>query len=137
MNKALKIIAFSMILFAFALTVSQFAAASIGYGDPYSGVNCVGCRYQYTNTVVYNRQITYGQAYDYIAPPRGGGWFGTGTEWLVGLRSPQYTMIPPVHYTNYYQPVCGWPCWTGGDGYPRAHASDFNYRERPGGIFSY
>lgn len=133
-------------LFALILTLgaASFVAANpysyeSARDDPYSAYNMqydqVGKYYQQTRSVYYNYESTY--AYDYIAPPRAGGWFGSGTEWIVGLRSPQYTMIPPVHYTNYYRPACGWECWTGGWGYPRSRASEFPYRTRVGGIFSY
>ena len=122
----------------FALVLVTLTAAS-AFADPYDGVNRIGTYYQYTNTVAYDHQLSYGHYYDYIAPPRAGGFFGSTSAWLTGLRSPIYTPVPPVHYTNYYQPVCGYPCYFGGSyGYPRARASDFPvYRARVGDVFSY
>lgn len=131
--KALTIGLLSLVL---VLLVSTMTSAAYYSADPYDGVNRIGTYYQQQQTVHYNWEGRY-QYYDYIAPPRAGGWFGSGTEWLVGLRSPHYTAVPPVRYTNYYQPVCGWPCYTGGYGYPRATARDFPYRTRTGGVFSY
>jgi hypothetical protein len=122
---------------AVVLTATLAAATSYG-GDPYDGVNRMGAYYQYTNTYSYNYEGVYDyHYYDYIAPPRGGGWFGSGTEWITGLRSPVYPMLPPVHYTNYYNPTCDNTCWFGGQGYPRSRATDFGYRTRLGGVFSY
>ena len=44
--------------------------------------------------------------------------------------------MPPVHYTNYYVPVCSWPsCYLGGAGYQRA--SQYALTTTPGGVFSY
>jgi hypothetical protein len=121
-----------------ALLATVFVSTSVAATDPYDGVNRIGTYYQYTNQYSYGYQSNY-QYYDYIAPPRAGGWFGSGTEWLVGLRTPVYTPVPPVHYTNYYQPVCGLSCWFGGyNGYPQYTASNFpQYRTRTGGVFSY
>lgn len=124
-------------LFAVLALLFTTTSALASHGpDPYDGVNRIGTYYQYTSTAqpMYASQV---YAYDYIAPARAGGWYGWGTEYLVGLRGPMYTPIPPVRYTNYYQPVCGWPCWTGSYGYPRATAGDFPYRSRLGGAFSY
>ena len=133
----MKALTIGFMSFALALLLSTMASATSYYGaDPYDGVNRIGTYYQQSQTVAYNWEGRY-QYYDYIAPARAGGWFGTGTEWLVGLRSPQYTAVPPVRFTNYYQPVCGWPCWTGGNGYQRPHAGDFPYRTRTGGVFNY
>ncbi len=123
-----------LMLFTVVLASNVFAA------DPYDGVNRIGTFYQYTNTYQYNYETNFqqGNYYDYIAPARAGGWFGDSTEWIVGLRSPMYNAVPPVHYTNYYQPVCGSQCWFGGNyGYPRATASQFPYRSRSGGIYGY
>lgn len=132
-----KLILFSLVAL---LTVAAALAQGAYTQDPYDGVNRIGTYYQYTNTVAYNYENAYtNQFYDYAAPPRAGGWFGSGTEWLVGLRSPIYSQVPPVHYTNFYQPVCGYPCYFGGGyGYQRSTATAFPpYRERIGGIFSY
>ncbi len=121
------------------VAVSGMSASAYSNADPYDGVNRIGTYYQYTyraplaQTQMYNSYYTY----DYIAPARAGGWFGSGTEWLVGLRSPVYTPVPPVRYTNYYVPTCGWPCYTGGNGYWPMRASESPYRERYGGIFRY
>jgi len=129
-----KTIIVSAIAFVIAMLATSFVAA-----NPYDGVERIGTYYQYSNTVYFDYEAAYGSGYNYIAPPRGGGWFGTGTEWLTGLRSPQYAMVPPVRYTNYYQPTCGNHCWFGGNsGYQRYRASDFgHYRTRYGGSFSY
>jgi hypothetical protein len=143
----------SLVMSIFAFVVLVFASVSVSAvaysADPYDGVNRIGTYYQYTNTATYNyepslRAPVYSnpvgpQVYDYVTPPRAGGWFGSGTEWLVGLRSPVYTQVPPVHYTNYYQPTCGFPCYFDGNyGYPRATAADFpGYRTRLGGVFGY
>lgn len=134
MNGFIKTIAISFLAIVVALVASANA-----YANPYDGVNRMGTYYQYTNQMAYNYEVSYGQYYDYAAPARAGGWFGSGTEWLVGLRTPMYTPVPPVHYTNFYQPVCGLPCWFGGGyGYPRSTAAQFpNYRTNPGGVFSY
>jgi len=141
-------IAKTFVISLLALVVVLVATTSVA-ADPYDGVNTIGTYYQYTNTVHYNYQNSYqyqgnyqgpgdSQYYDYVAPPRAGGWFGSGTEWLVGLRSPVYTPVPPVHYTNYYQQVYGNSAWFGGGyGYPRATANDFPYRTRLGGVFGY
>ena len=125
-------------LFALILTLSagSLVTAASYANDPYSYQNMrydqVGTYFQAQQQVYYNYESTY-HYYDYIAPPRAGGWFGSGTEWLVGLRTPYYTPVPPVRYTNYYAPTCGWPCYTGGWGYPRSRASEFPYRSRLGG----
>jgi hypothetical protein len=121
-----------------ALLTVVFASANVFAADPYDGVNRIGTYYQYTNTYAYNYEANF-QYYDYAAPARAGGWFGSGSEWLVGLRSPVYTPVPPVHYSNQYQAVCGNSCWFGGyNGYQQYRASDFpQYRSRVGGVFSY
>ncbi|HIH24755.1 TPA: hypothetical protein HA251_07010 [Candidatus Woesearchaeota archaeon] len=120
-----------------ALLATVFASTSVA-ADPYDGVNRIGAYYQYTNQYYYNYESNF-QYYDYAAPARAGGWYGQGTEWLVGLRSPVWAPVPPVHYSNQYQQVCGLGCWFGGgNGYPQYRASDFpQYRSRPGGVFSY
>jgi hypothetical protein len=132
-----------IILALFALVIAFTAisfASAYGSDDPYSYQNLqyaqVGKMWQSQQTVYYGYEDRYNY-YDYVAPARTGGWFGSGTEWLVGLRPGQPSMLPPVRYTNYYQRACGWPCYTGGYGYPRARASDFPYRTRYGGVFSY
>jgi hypothetical protein len=134
----------TLIISMFTLVVALLAAASVnanvyGSNDPYSGVQTIGTYYQYTNQIAFNHQQVPAHYYDYAAPARAGGWFGRGSEWITGLRSPMYANVPPVHYTNYYTPTCGNPCWFGGShGYPRATATAFPpYRERIGGIFSY
>ncbi len=129
--KYAKTIMFALLTLAITLVASTTVAA-----DPYDGVNRIGTYYQQTNTFAYNYQYDY--AYDYIAPPRAGGWFGSGSEWITGLRSPVYAPVPPVHYANYYQQTCGLPCWFGGSyGYPRQTAASFGYRGRIGGIQGY
>ena len=124
-----------------ALVLAVIASTCVTAYDPYDGVNRMGTYYQYTNTVQYDYQTAYGQGnyYDYISPPRAGGWFGSTSGWLVGLRSPMYTDVPPTHYTNYNTPVQSHTAYYGGgQGYPRARASDFPaYRGRAGGVFSY
>jgi hypothetical protein len=123
------------------LACTGMSVMAVAYtADPYDGVNRIGTYYQYSNTIAYDYNQAYNyQAYDYAAPARAGGWFGSGTEWLVGLRSPVYAQVAPTHYTNYYLPTCGYPCYFGGNnGYPQATASQFTaYRTRLGGVFSY
>jgi|GEM_PF-3659865 len=133
MNGFIKTLAIGVMATVVALISAAAALASS------SGVNSIGSYYQETRQTAYNYQTSYGQYYDYAAPPRAGGWFGGGTEWLVGLRSPVYAPVPPVHYTNFYQPVCGYPCWFGGGyGYPQQTATSLGgSRTRIGGIYSY
>jgi len=138
MNKTLK----TMLVSAVALVIVLFSSAAVqanAYSDPYDGVNRIGTYYQYQRQMAVDVPF-YGPSYqyDYVAPPRAGGWFGSTSGWLTGLRVPVYTPVPPVHYTNYYAPVYGYPQWYGGYGYPRMTASQFSgNRERYGGILGY
>ena len=125
----------TLIVGAIALALVAFTATTALAADPYDGVNRIGTYYQQSREVQFS--YAYGYAYDYAYPARAGGWFGSSTEWITGLRAPVWGNVPPVRYTNFYQPVCGWPCWTGGYGYPRATASQFPYRSRLGGIYGY
>jgi hypothetical protein len=138
---------------ALALVVGTLSVAS-ALADPYDGVNRIGTYYQQTNTwqnpyagSVYNglRSPEYtvadgaGYGYDYIAPPRAGGWFGSTTGWLVGLRSPQYTNVAPTHYTTYYRSTPTATNWyNGGYGYPQMTASAYpQYYSRYSGVYGY
>ncbi len=124
-----------LIATAFAFLFAAFSVSAYT-ADPYDGVNRIGTYYQQSRTVSYS--YGYGGGYyDYAYPARAGGWYGQGTEFITGLRTPVWSNVPPVHYTNFYQPVCGWPCWTGGNGYPRATASQFPTRTRLGGAYGY
>jgi hypothetical protein len=120
-----------------ALVLTSMSALAAHNADPYDGVNRIGTYYQYQRSVAFNVEPAY--AYDYVAQPRTGGWFGSGTEWIVGLRPGVHTTVPPVRYSPYYVPVCGWPCHSGGGyGYARPTATDFPaYRTRVGGVFGY
>ncbi len=143
MNRTLGKNAFAFGLFALvALVLTGIGALAYGgYYPPYpnSGVNTIGTQWQETTTYSYDYGYEYGtHYYDYVAPARAGGFYGSGVEFLTGLRSPVYAPVAPVYYANYYQPVCGWPtCFTGGAGYPRARASQFPQTGTPGGVFGY
>jgi hypothetical protein len=133
-------------VFALVMTVLSVASAT---ASPYDGVNRIGTYYQETRSWQMPSQSysygSYGQGYgngnfyDYVAPARAGGFYGTTSGWLVGLRTPVYTPVPPVHYTNYYAPTYGYPQWfNGGYGYPLQQASSFpQYRSRVGGAMGY
>ena len=129
--KYAKLFVVTMVAVLAGIMASGFAAAT-----PYSGQNVIGDYHQLKSYETFS-YAGYGYGYDYAYPARAGGFFGTGTEFITGLRSPVWPQVQPVRYTNYYQNVCGWPCWTGGNGYPRAQASQFRTRGRIGGAFGY
>ena len=149
MNKA-------FIIGMLALVLAAIASAGVSAYDPYDGVNRIGAYYQSTNSVPAYRQGDLTNFYapnspsyeqGYIAPPRIGGWFGSGSEWLTGLRGGVYQQVPPDHYTSYYQPVTPYYSYYGGNfGYTQPTASQFytgsyggfgGYRGRVGGAVSY
>lgn len=126
----------TLFLCAVALVLAAFSATVAFAADPYDGVNRIGTYYQQSRSAQFS--YAYGGGYyDYAYPARAGGWYGSSTEWITGLRAPVWGNVPPVRYTNFYQPTCGWPCWTGANGYPRATASQFPQRTRMGGIYGY
>jgi hypothetical protein len=139
-----------MIVGVVALVVAAIAGASAWAADPYDGVNRIGTYYQYQRTWAAPQPYTqsfsssYNYAYsnnyyDYVAPPRAGGFFGSTSLWITGIRTPVYSQVPPVFYTSYYQQSCGYPCYFGGGyGYPRMTAGQFpTSSSRIGGIFGY
>jgi hypothetical protein len=137
-----------------ALAFAVIASAGVSAYDPYDGVNRIGTYYQHTNTYTVpaygrgdltNFYTPYPQ-YNYVAPPRMGGWFGSGSEWLVGLRQGVYQPVPPVRYTSYYSPVVPSSAYYGGHygyvqpTYSQVYGSNYGmsgYRGRVGGSFSY
>lgn len=115
-------------LLATAMFVITIAGAT---AEPYDGINRVGTYYQYSSNFRTEPVYAYGGGYGYVAPPRAGGWFGSGTEWITGLRAPVWSNVPPVRYTTRYQQTCRWPCYTGGQGYPRmVDSGSVHYRMR-------
>lgn len=142
MNRTYKSLVFGLLgLIALALTSVSALAYYPSNPWTYSGgsQSSIGTMWQETSTLSYEYGYEYGRHYyDYVAPARSGGFYGDTTAFITGLRAPIYAPVPPVYYTNYYQPVCSWPsCYLGGAGYPRAHASQFPLTTSPGGVFSY
>ena len=99
------------------LLVTTVSAVS---ANPYTGFNTIGSywQYQYGYQGGYTWQSQPAMSaniqlpnthhhYNYHQPPRAGGWFGHGTGWITGLRSPVYTCVEPVHHSSFSRARCG------------------------------
>lgn len=135
--KGLALIALSLIAAAF----SAMSALAYYPSHPwtYAGGSqaSIGTHWQETSIISYDYGFAYGRHYySYVAPARAGGFYGSGIEYVTGLRAPVYAPVPPVRYAQYYQPACTWPtCFLGAAGYPRAHASQVPLSVTVGGIY--
>jgi hypothetical protein len=116
-------------LFAlFAFVITAFGASAYYYpSTPYSGINTIGTSWAPMNTGFVSYDWGYTRSYyDYALPARSGGWYGSGSEFLVGLRPGVYAPVPVQRYTSFYADACTWPhCRLGAAGYPRARLSQF------------
>ena len=130
-------------LFGAALVVLLAALASTDVSaNAYNGYNSIGSYYQYGHSSSggnWNGYVAQGgpiyladTQYSYPTTPRGGGWYGSGTGWLMGLRTPYYGCVQPIHNSYLYRPSCGGGSyWGSGYGYNRP---TFNDRTRSGGF---
>ncbi|MBR9701098.1 hypothetical protein GOV11_04500 [Candidatus Woesearchaeota archaeon] len=111
---------------------SQGGTASYTYKPTtysYSGTH-LGSMDFYSNRAYRTHQ------YQYPWAPRTGGWFGSGMEYMTGLRPGIYNPIPPVSYSVRSYSTCTWPnCYLGGNGYSMGSTGGYTYRSRIGGAY--
>ena len=90
--------------------------ASASAAEAYSNYNTIGSYYQYGYQggytyeagVAQGGQVSFGNPYyAYPSQPRAGGWFGSGSGWISGLRTPYYADVTPVNHPTWFRPTGG------------------------------